>query len=206
MVWYEVFQMRRVEHLRNAMLNVVNHKQSRLPTDYQEVEWIQGVSVRSYVNLSVNWNSKQFTNETTNFIFSIVNEEYLYDMSLCGSSGVGKPPLVFLKRDKTEVLMSDSSTYCSIGSYSIFGDNPLTVECSVVTANKQSLITIGNATTSYSAISPKYKEITVDVPHQNFHCNLIPCYRKSDDVIGFYDIENNIFYDSVGQFEKGADV
>ena len=37
---------------------------------------------------------------------------------------------------------------------------------------------------------------------------LIPCYRKSDDVIGFYDICNDEFLinNGTGTFEKGADI
>ena len=36
----------------------------------------------------------------------------------------------------------------------------------------------------------------------------IPCYRKSDSVIGLYDIVNNVFYTNsgTGTFSKGANV
>lgn len=38
--------------------------------------------------------------------------------------------------------------------------------------------------------------------------NFIPCYRKSDSVIGLYDLVNNVFYTNAGTgtFNKGADV
>jgi hypothetical protein len=38
--------------------------------------------------------------------------------------------------------------------------------------------------------------------------NYIPCYRKSDNVIGLYDLVNNVFYTNAGTgtFLKGADV
>ena len=39
--------------------------------------------------------------------------------------------------------------------------------------------------------------------------NLIPCYRKSDNVIGMYDLVHNQFYTNVGSegyFTKGNDV
>ena len=38
--------------------------------------------------------------------------------------------------------------------------------------------------------------------------NFIPCYRKSDSVIGLYDTINNVFYtnDGTGTFGKGSDV
>lgn len=38
--------------------------------------------------------------------------------------------------------------------------------------------------------------------------NLIPCYRKSDDVIGMYDTVNDIFYTNAGTgvFTKGGNV
>ena len=36
----------------------------------------------------------------------------------------------------------------------------------------------------------------------------VPCYRRSDGVIGLYDMENNLFYTNSGSgtFVKGADV
>lgn len=38
--------------------------------------------------------------------------------------------------------------------------------------------------------------------------DLVPCYRKADDVIGFYDIVNDVFYTNAGTgtFVKGPDV
>lgn len=43
-------------------------------------------------------------------------------------------------------------------------------------------------------------------------CDLVPCYRKSDGVIGMYDLVQRVFrtnistYDGTGVFTKGADV
>ena len=38
--------------------------------------------------------------------------------------------------------------------------------------------------------------------------NFIPCYRKSDNVIGLYDLVNNVFYlnQGTGTFIKGEDI
>lgn len=38
--------------------------------------------------------------------------------------------------------------------------------------------------------------------------NLIPCYRKSDNEVGLYDLVNDVFYTNqgTGEFAKGADV
>lgn len=38
--------------------------------------------------------------------------------------------------------------------------------------------------------------------------NFVPCYRKSDGEIGLYDIENNVFYtnNGTGDFTKGQDI
>ena len=39
-------------------------------------------------------------------------------------------------------------------------------------------------------------------------CNLIPCYRKADSVVGMYDTVAKVFRTNVGTgtFTKGADV
>ena len=44
--------------------------------------------------------------------------------------------------------------------------------------------------------------------NDNLICDLIPCYRKGDGVIGMYDVVRNTFLESVTNyiFEKGADV
>lgn len=38
--------------------------------------------------------------------------------------------------------------------------------------------------------------------------DLVPCYRKADTVIGFYDVVNDVFYtnEGTGTFVKGPDV
>lgn len=42
----------------------------------------------------------------------------------------------------------------------------------------------------------------------NLIVNFVPCYRKSDNVIGMYDIANNVFYTNAGtgEFKKGDNV
>ena len=44
--------------------------------------------------------------------------------------------------------------------------------------------------------------------NNNLVRDFVPCYRKSDNVIGMYDLANNIFYTNsgTGDFLKGADV
>lgn len=45
------------------------------------------------------------------------------------------------------------------------------------------------------------------IPDINLANALIPCYRKTDDVVGFYDVVNSAFYiPSGGTFGKGPDV
>ena len=43
---------------------------------------------------------------------------------------------------------------------------------------------------------------------ENTSVALYACYRKSDNVIGLYDIDNDVFYtnDGTGSFTKGADI
>lgn len=38
--------------------------------------------------------------------------------------------------------------------------------------------------------------------------DFIPCYRKSDGVIGLYDLVNDVFYTNLGtgQFTKGKNI
>lgn len=50
----------------------------------------------------------------------------------------------------------------------------------------------------------RFKLIVNDIPVRD----LIPCYRKSDNVIGMYDIINNNFYTNAGtgSFTKGSNL
>ena len=60
---------------------------------------------------------------------------------------------------------------------------------------------------NYKASAKLYK---LDIYNENWvHIyDLVPCYRKSDNVIGMYDLVNNQFYTNswTGTFSKGNDV
>ena len=65
--------------------------------------------------------------------------------------------------------------------------------------------------TSTTNIPLSFECYKAKITHQNaVVADLIPCYRKSDGVIGFYDVISNIFrYNSTGYLNfnaKGADV
>ena len=44
--------------------------------------------------------------------------------------------------------------------------------------------------------------------NNNLICDLVPCYRKSDGVIGMYDLVSDVFRTNLGTgtFTKGPDV
>lgn len=53
-----------------------------------------------------------------------------------------------------------------------------------------------------------YGEVIVTNSSNTIVRNLIPCYRKSDNVIGMYDLANNVFYTNSGSgsFTKGPNI
>lgn len=211
------------------MNNVIKLEITRLPKEYQEVEWIGNIG-NSYINTNY-----KFTSEIAK-----VKTKYLYTglgtiRSVYGSSGNGSGG------DTNWFILYCPTGYPQLNrayignTPSIFEHSPLqtyAIYCDELSCNETSATRIVNGTiynssrtgtiisnsdiclftdTRDNSVQSRYAHINM------YYCqiydnnelvrNMIPCYRKSDNEIGMYDTVNDVFYTNqgTGTFTKGPD-
>ena len=209
---------------RRAMMAAKEQGGDRLPSAYQEVEWVgipskngayidTGVAcsattirmVAKYVHLGSSdcygVATRKGDGSTTQYSFfgyyswksQFAWGSYFYGPA-CSPNTVYEADATFKNRDQQIVLNGVSGSSSKVanangtGTFYIFGRN-----------NDG---TLGNQP---AGMNFYYLQIYMDgVLVRDF----VPCYRKSDDVIGMYDLVSNSFFTNAGSgaFEKGDDV
>ena len=201
-----------------------------LPSAYQEVEYISAeASVGAYIDLGFAFDTKAKI-EMSQYI---VDHTITYLFGAAENSGklrcmISSP----YPTSYTSAYGHDGTTYITLTKidYKVAAFNEF-----VYTLEKENLHII-NTTTGYENNSINQVAYTMTnhlyLFGQNYNgtlryggtrrigyfryydkndelfCSLIPCYRKSDGVIGMYDVIRKQFYTNAGtgSFEKGADV
>lgn len=199
---------------------------ARLPSEYQEVEWI-GTDGNSYFvsDFTIN-NLDKFT---LHYKYLVPNLANVY---MFGANGTGSGTPRFLHRYGGLVMNKDSA-----GSYTLFSflhdnafhsykmefehegksvvyqDGELLVENTFY--NRKTYYPIGVLCNNYNQSPASYKALSgciiaelrfVDDTTGEDVFNPVPCYRKSDNVIGMYDTVKGKFYTNqgTGRFTRGT--
>lgn len=196
--------------------------ESRLPAEYQEVEWIGSTGTQSIqVPFSVDYIGgyiKQKIMRTNSGKRGLIGAALHGSAAMAGAAGS-----YFGWNASGYWEMGGSSVSTILSSTTKFddtkfewtgrGSGKLTVNGTVATQRSGSgLYTFFNVfggNTTYP-VSCKQKEIEVynSSGGTKKTAHLVPCYRKSDGAVGMYDIVGNAFYANIGtgSFTKGADV
>lgn len=178
-----------------------------LPAEYQEVEYIESTGTQ-WIETNLDFGIKLIID----IQFTQTNR------GLMGYNGDGGNYWGTNNTSRAEI----GSTYlvCNTNDRNVFEINfPLVGNYSTLSLNGQTVVSQYEirATTSH------YKFFKIDGYNLNskaklFSCkiynndtfirNFIPCYRKSDNVIGLFDTINQVFYTNAGTgtFLKGADI
>ena len=202
---------------------------SRIPKVYQEVEWIQaGSSVGAYLNLGFTFDTAARINlgmycvdTNPSYIFGAAESSGKYRCMISAPYGGGRTAYAY---------GFDGSSYANITVALVDGFND--VEYTL----KAGTLSLKNATNGGSYTGTKSVAFTMTsnllLFAQNYNgsarygayrkikyfqyydktdtliCDLVPCYRKSDGVIGMYDTVRKTFLMNAGSgtFTKGADV
>ena len=196
-----------------------------LPNEYQEVEWIEsngGQMINTAVLDTNRANLPKYQLEA-DVAIPVANSSSAIIMSKgqqpgCWVGNVMSGTAVGLGSVEGQYLTGIDIT--SRNNYKLFwtgsgSDITATVQCGAQTVSKTVAITI-DATSPFTFFSDaaqdfsakcriyraKVKQNGTDIR------DIIPCYRKSDSVIGMYDIVNDTFYTNsgTGTFTKGSDV
>lgn len=181
-------------------------KDTALPSEYQEVEYIESTGTQ-YINTGV-------VGATTNMAYEIKFQKTGYwligAVSIAGSSGdsaISANQIRFGTQYVTNLnLNEDAHTiYVDKEKYTIDGTTTNWDSTSTLTGNKNIYLFWANGS-------------SIDKNGKIYYCNIydnntlvrcfVPCYRKSDNEIGMYDLVNNKFYTNAGtgNFVKGNNV
>ena len=209
------------EHIYNSLVPQYMNK-SKIPEEYQEVEYIESTGAQ-YIDTGLVAN----TNITYNFSFQVQNNSKAklfrsrigsFDGALAvyfNNSGLftlnygnsyEEPQGTFTA---TKIIVK---SFIDDNRYKIYVNNQLGLNFPISQSFYSGNMYFGSYNNNGSpAVSSQTEELKL------YYCKIydnntlvrdfIPCYRKSDNVIGLYDKVNNVFYTNsgTGTFLKGAD-
>ncbi len=193
-----------------------------LPTEYQQVEYIE-TSGTQYINLGLKpisntkveivshgarttsnalFGSRLLSTTTTRFILFNRNNEGIQNIAPQFSSNnavsynTSYTDFVKIVLDKTGCYVNDTN----LVTYSTQTISGTTYDLYLFTFNEG-----GTPDSRYFIGKTKYCKIWENGVLVR---NMIPCYRKSDNVIGMYDTVNGVFYTNqgTGTFAKGSNI
>lgn len=206
---------------RRMMMAYIMSHQSRLPAEFQEVEYIQGdgnAYIDSGTTFAITDSLKIKTIHTTQAGTSnatVIIGVYLN--SLATEFMMGYFGTDFFPNIQTANLTAVIGTLYTF-EYKPYNNGLYWFIDGVVVANtrQQTADTTGNywimSRNFNNAPNGTAKEKIISVEHKdsngNYIRNFVPCYRKADNEIGLYDLVNGVFYTNAGTgtFSKGSDV
>ena len=202
----------------------------RIPSDYQEVEWIKPSASGAYINTGVLQGGG--VGVKTRILYGGVGTSYYFGAILGGLRGIGFEvgrnvdkgvASIYCSSGKMEVsaaIIGYNTWYVVAENY--LGDGKLTIDGDDYTgtavfgaaSNKEIVLCglniNGTVRTSVSSIGETLLTDAAETTR-----DLVPCYRKSDNVVGMYDLAGSIcpltdspFYTNAGSssFLVGPDV
>lgn len=211
-------------------VNVPSSGGNGLPTEYQAVEYIDTNDSGAYIETN-------FEPEIGDDIFATFALNKLPTnkdgFSCLFSAGQGNQQLIclcgfnsataiktynkyFVSGNATEqILQLNANTFFSLAflrlnestAILLIGENsPRATIAGELDGTSKNLF-IAMRANKTSPLNGKISKFLV-LNHNILRCNLIPCYRKSDYVIGMYDTVSRVFYTNAGtgNFLKGAEV
>jgi len=194
-------------------LEIFSMDEMILPTEYQQVEYIESTGTQ-YINTGYVDVSETLVELDFAYTGKTISDNACY----AGANGgniiaVRVDNSISLNATNTNILASEGARY-KITSYRDVNDNRSGtingVEFIGTKASKNEIyhiFTLGGQPTANQRIYGKlysckiyYQDVIVR--------DLVPCYRKSDNIAGLYDIVNNVFYtnEGTGEFVVGKDI
>lgn len=214
---------------RRRMMAALVQTGQRLPSEYQEVEWISptGVNRIDLSRIAFNgnaiircryWMENQASSEqalimassyrSTCFeigFSSIANR--LFAFSAGGTSAVITDSMIYRNWVDLEAVYSTSTPTKAL-SVTANGTTKTATGAGANNTDSNAKIALFNSPNSFSLLcyaKLAYVQIILDGVETLY---LVPCYRKSDNLIGVYDLISKSFYGSYDStmMSKGADV
>lgn len=188
---------------------------TQIPAEYQQVEWI-GATGTQYIDTGIIPSNHMV--EVRYSMDSYVNDAHLFGTA-AGSSNKWFHFTIYNNRynwglDGTGEQWTPTGTWTAGVKTLLFnyGDNHEVVQDGVVLGSGHTINSTKNLTlcrrTKTSFVGNYYYFKVTDRATGLLVRNLIPCYRKTDFVIGMYDTISRQFFTNsgTGTFTKGADI
>lgn len=201
----------------------ISGKKTRLPSEYQEVEYIETHSPNGKDADSrfaaINTGIKPTNN--TKLIIATSH----YTNATYGANIALDFPVIFgvlCDRNGPFTLIFNSVRYKGTNAPYTNENDIFIAEVGKEKCSVNDVVVVSNLTDNFNCTYNLWLmswQRGFGMQHRLHYCQIyendilirdfVPCYRKSDDIIGVYDLENNDFYTNCteyGWFEKGADV
>ena len=190
----------------------------KLPKAYQEVEYIEstgtqwidtGVLGEAYA--IIDCQGTEITTSSQIVLGTYTSSpSYFAQYSNTGKWGISSQvygaltDIDYTTRAKFEINFSKTNAYIKVNGTTYTYDAP---QVFVDTETFALFRAKGRAATNYYYANARIYSVSF-IQNGTLIRNMIPCYRKSDNVIGMYDIVNNTFYTNAGTgtFNKGNNV
>lgn len=198
------------------MIRIKNNATPRLPSEYQEVEYIESTGTQ-YINTQIKANTVgkyvldvQFTNLEFGINGAIYQGRALDIGTLSNKffmrNGAANDVTTIADTNRHEFVVDAINSKCSIDGTIVSrnsGPKP-DFNLFLFARNNESL---GTTTVGYYCKEKLYSCKIYNLSNELVHY-FIPCYRKSDNEIGLYDLINNVFYTNAGTgtFLMGVEV
>jgi len=201
---------------RMIMAYIISH-QSRLPAEYQEVEYIESTGTQwidtnfqpnQDTRVIIDYQDADITVSTHGFIGARenVNNGFIiggrFTYYWYAQYGNEQTPGTIFRNDNLRHLVDLNKTL-------LYYDNSLIHTFASQVFNVPKSLNLFKTNDFGSTNNSVAKIFQCQIYNNNTLVrDFVPCYRKSDEVIGMYDIINNVFYTNAGTgtFTKGNDV
>ena len=192
-------------------------KYARLPSEYQEVEYLESTGTQ-YIDTGVNptndygikvvVSNLDEESQDFNYLGARTSSVRFAISYYQGKHGYGWGSFyttneTFNVNEKTTVALN----YNNSGKFNVNGNDIATLPSTTISGLSTILIFAQN--TQNGPQPHNYRIYNVSITNgENIVRNFVPCYRKSDNEIGLYDLVNSQFYTNAGTgtFAKGADI
>lgn len=208
-----------------------------LPSIYQQVEWIGNAvasGIKTYLDLGFAFDTKakiemtQYVQSSaigTGYIFGSAENSGKLRCMLTSPNGSAGNLLFYGSTGSSYVSVQPTLTYNTYNEYTFIlesgklyaynkttnSEKTVTTQGTVTMTNKLYLFAQNYNGTARFAGTNRISAFKYYDKNDELICDLVPCYRKSDSVIGMYDLVRKTFLTNVSGddtkvFEKGADV
>lgn len=203
--------MNYLEKKKKALLNYVSGSTPPLPSEYQQVEWIESTGTQYIVTDSYAFSGLKIVFDIIHTVAQSGTEIFInintstslwlgFRSSQIRLDGAVLTTNIFERHTYTTNYSSPSTIEDDIGNTATFRQAP----------NPNTNLSIfakhtGGNKSKVRVYSMKFYDTT---NNDELVRDLVPCYRKADGVIGLYDLVYGTFYTNSGSgtFTKGQDV